>query len=176
MLVGVENPAPVVTDAAYAANFSNERSVDGGYRVLKNVTGLWLLQRCVEKWGGEPEAASVGGPIVDPNDERFARAADVPAAIAEATGIPADDHRAITRCIFDSIAAAVSRVIGELEHVTGTPITEVDMFGGGAHIPLLVSLVEDATGLPVTVGSPEATALGNALVQGRVLGRHTPSA
>jgi sugar (pentulose or hexulose) kinase len=49
--------------------------------------------------------------------------------------------------------------------VTGTAVTEVDLLGGGAQIPLLVQLIETATQLPCTVGSPEATALGNARAQ-----------
>ena len=169
VLVGVELPQPVTTEAARRANFSNERSVDGGYRLLKNVTGLWLFEQCRAVWGDAPDAASVGGPLVDPDDPRIVQAADVPAAIAAVAGIAVDDHAAITRCIFDSIAAAVARVIGELAAVTGTRITGVDMVGGGAQIPLLVSLVEGAAGLPATVGSPEATALGNGLVQARNL-------
>jgi rhamnulokinase len=171
VLVGVEAPSPVTSDAACAANFSNERSVDGGYRLLKNVTGLWLLERCVEVWGARSEAAPEPGPIVDPDDDRFVRAADIPAEIARAAGLPSDDRPAIVRCIFDSIAMSVARVIRELGAVTGVGVTEIDVFGGGAQIPDLIGAIEGSTGLAATVGSAEATALGNAVTQAVALGR-----
>lgn len=49
-LVGVELDAPVVTDAARAANCTNEGGVDGRVRFLKNVSGLWLLSESVRTW------------------------------------------------------------------------------------------------------------------------------
>ena len=49
-LVGVELPAPVITEAARRAGFSNEGGVDGTTRFLRNVTGFWLLQECVREW------------------------------------------------------------------------------------------------------------------------------
>jgi rhamnulokinase len=49
-LVGVELPAPVITEAARRAGFSNEGGVDGTTRFLRNVTGFWLLQECAREW------------------------------------------------------------------------------------------------------------------------------
>lgn len=49
-LVGVETGEVVTSDAARAANFSNELGVDGTVRFLRNVMGLWLLQECVRTW------------------------------------------------------------------------------------------------------------------------------
>jgi len=44
-LVGVELPEPVPTLEALAAGFTNERGVDVTFRFLRNVMGLWLLER-----------------------------------------------------------------------------------------------------------------------------------
>ena len=52
-LVGVELPAPVITEAARLAGFSNEAGVDGTTRFLRNVTGFWLLQECAREWQAE---------------------------------------------------------------------------------------------------------------------------
>src|SRR5215207_8867740 len=41
-LVGVELPGPVRTEAARAANFTNEGGVDATTRFLRNVMGLWV--------------------------------------------------------------------------------------------------------------------------------------
>jgi rhamnulokinase len=172
VLVGVERDEPCTTRVARLANFSNERSVYGGYRLLKNITGLWLFEQCREQWPDSTieqllvrAGEARGGVVINTDDPRLAGSASVPKAIAALTELDAEDRGAIVRCIFESIAAATAGVIDQIGHVTGTPVTEVDLLGGGAQIPLLVSLIGDATQLRCTVGSPEATAVGNARVQ-----------
>ena len=59
----------------------------------------------------------------------------------------------------------------ELVAVTGTPVDELLVVGGAARIRLMNELYGRHAGVPVTVGSPEATALGNAVVQGLALGQ-----
>lgn len=49
-LVGVELKRPVVTEAARAANFTNELGVDGTVRFLKNVSGMWIVNECIRNW------------------------------------------------------------------------------------------------------------------------------
>ena len=172
VLVGTERDEPCTSRIARLANFSNERSVGGGYRLLKNVTGLWLLELCREQWqdATTPELVALatsarGGVVVNTDDPRLTATSNVPKAIAAMTELDAEDRGGIVRCIFESIAAATAGVIDQVGHVTGTPVTEVDLLGGGAQIPLLVDLIGRATGLPCSVGSPEATALGNARAQ-----------
>ncbi|MEY2471974.1 MAG: rhamnulokinase [Actinomycetota bacterium] len=172
VLVGIERDEPCTTRVARLANFSNERSVGGGYRFLKNLTGLWLLERCMEQWQDATIAQVIaqatsarGGFVINTDDPRLVGTASAPKVIADLTELDPDDRGGIARCIFESIAAATAGVIDQVGHVTGTAVTEVDLLGGGAHIPLLVQLVEAATRLPCSVGSAEATALGNASVQ-----------
>src|SRR6201999_1600940 len=58
-LVGVEVDEPVRTEAARAANLTNEVGLGGTIRLLKNVMGLWLVQQCAATWGGlSPAEAS----------------------------------------------------------------------------------------------------------------------
>jgi len=45
-LMGVELPAPIVTDACRELNFTNEIGFGGSVRLLKNILGLWLIQEC----------------------------------------------------------------------------------------------------------------------------------
>jgi len=178
-LVGVERDAADVSDAARRANFSNEAGALGGFRFLKNVTGLWLLEQCRAQWGAPrveelfraAGALAAGGPVVDPNDQRFADAVDMESELRAAAGLRASAGRdAVVRCILDSVAAATSRVLDELRTVLGEPVTRVDVLGGGGRSELLVHLIGEACGVEVLVGPAEATALGNALVQARALG------
>jgi rhamnulokinase len=91
--------------------------------------------------------------------------------IREATGLSARASRSvIVRSVLESIVEGVSGVIDELSSITGTPMERIAVVGGGARISLLHELLAARTGLPVVTGSPEATALGNAIAQGIALG------
>lgn len=172
VLVGVERDQALTTRMARLSNFSNERSVNGGFRLLKNVTGLWLLEQCRAEWNDAPveqlvdaAARARGGYVINVDDPHITNATSVLKAIADTSELESTDRGGITRCILESISFAVAGVIEQVSHVTGTPVTALDLLGGGAHIPLLVQLIERATDLPCTVGSAEATALGNARAQ-----------
>lgn len=49
-LFGVETDEPILSDAVRDANFSNEGTIQGGFRPLKNIMGLWLIQECRRDW------------------------------------------------------------------------------------------------------------------------------
>lgn len=182
MLVGAERAEPDVSEAARAANFSNEAGAFGGVRLLRNVMGLWLLERCREDWGDPPlhelladaAARPAGGPVVDATDERFLAPASMDAEVRAAAGLGPDAPRGVVaRCVLDSLAASTAAVVDQLDALTGARRSELHLLGGGARNGLLRDLLESASGRPVRVGEPEATALGNALAQGIALGRFT---
>ena len=52
-LVGLEVDAPVIDDASFEANLTNEGGVGGTFRLLRNVTGLWLVHQCRRQWASE---------------------------------------------------------------------------------------------------------------------------
>lgn len=180
VLVGAERAEPDTSEMARAANFSNEAGALGGIRFLKNVTGFWMLERCRAAWGDPPlealvsAAATVEGPVplVDATDPRFLAPEDMEAEIRATAGLGEAASRAeVIRCVLESIAAATARVVDELGAVTGTSIAELLVVGGAARIRFMNELYARHTGRAVTIGSPEATALGNAVVQGVALGR-----
>jgi rhamnulokinase len=181
-LVGLELTAPVLTDAAMTAGFSNEAGVDGTIRFLRNGTGLWLLQRCRAAWDSPPYAdlvaAAVDAPgfqgLIDPDDGEFVAPQDMPAQIAarcRATGQPVPQGRApMVRCILDSLACKHRWVLERAEELAGRRAEVVHIVGGGAANPLLCQLTADLTGRPVLAGPVEATAVGNLLIQARSTG------
>jgi rhamnulokinase len=184
-LVGVELDAPVLTDASRAANFTNERGVDGTIRYLRNVMGLWLLSESIRAWqlhGLDVDlqevlaaaAALPPGPRIDPDDPAFFPPGDMPARIVRAcrtAGLPAPESPPeVVRCILDSLAAAFADTIADAERLSGHAIEVVHIVGGGSQNALLCRLTADACGRPVVAGPVEATALGNLLVQARTHG------
>jgi rhamnulokinase len=184
-LVGVELDAPVLTAASRAANFTNERGVDGTIRYLRNVGGLWLLSECQRHWAEEGEilleklladaaALPVGGPQVDADSDEFISPGNMPARIAAAVerggGTLSGEPAAVVRCILDSLAAAYARTIAQAQALSGRRPRAINVVGGGSQNELLCRLTAAATGLPVIAGPVEATALGNILVQARTAG------
>ncbi|SFS96211.1 rhamnulokinase [Saccharopolyspora flava] len=183
-LAGLELPAPVLTEEARRANFTNELGVDGTVRFLRNITGLWLLQECLRTWGltsddlpsllaGAARAEPLRA-VVDAEDTRFLAPGDMPARIAQAcrdTGQPVPATRAaMVRCILESLALAHRRALREAAELSGRDVDVVHLVGGGARNELLCQFTADALGIPVVAGPVEATATGNLLVQARSAG------
>ena len=185
-LVGLEAAEPVIGDAAFEANLTNEGGVEGTTRVLRNVTGLWLLHECRRAWaaaGGERSyeelvalagQAPAFGPLIDPDDPSFAEPGDMPARIAaycSATGqeVPTGEA-AVVRCILESLALKQAATIDALAAATGRDIDTLHVVGGGAGNRLLCAWTAAAAGRPVLAGPVEATLVGNLLVQAIALG------
>ncbi|GAA5116082.1 rhamnulokinase [Pseudonocardia adelaidensis] len=181
-LVGVELPAPVLTEASRAANFSNELGVDGTVRYLRNVMGLWLLQECLRAWPDtdlitvldEAAAAPAFAAVVDAGAPEFLAPDRMPERIADACRRlgqdPPPSRGATVRCVLESLALAHRRVVRQAVALSGREVDVVHVVGGGSRNALLCQLTADACGLPVVAGPVEATAMGNVLVQARALG------
>jgi rhamnulokinase len=184
-LLGLEVDEPVLDDDAQAFNLSNERGVDGTTRLLRNVTGLWLLQECrrsLEPAGSREyedllrlaEAASDDVPLFDPDDEDLLRPGDMPrriaSAIARAGQQPPSSTGELVRSILVSLACKYRLVLEGLEQVTGRSVETIHVIGGGARNSVLSQITADVLGRRVLAGPVEATALGNVLVQARAFG------
>ncbi|GAA2459082.1 rhamnulokinase family protein [Actinomadura vinacea] len=181
-LVGVELPAPVLSEESRKANFTNEGGIDGTVRYLRNVMGLWLLQETLRAWGSpdlpallaEAEHVPARRSLIDPDDPEFLPPGDMPARIAAhcvRRGLPEPRTRAeIVRCVLDSLALAHRATLREAVRLSGREVEVVHLVGGGSRNDLLCRLTADACGLPVIAGPVEATALGNVLVQARAHG------
>lgn len=185
-LAGLELDAPVLSEESRAANFSNERGIDGTVRYLRNIMGMWLLEECRRAW--EKEGLPTGIPglladaarsdpfasLIDPDAPEFLAPGDMPARIREhcaRTGrrVPGSQG-AVVRCILESLALAHRRALRRAAELAGRDIARIHLVGGGSRNDLLCQLTADATGLPVVAGPAEATALGNVLVQARAAG------
>ena len=183
-LVGVELSAPETSEAARAANFTNEAGVDGTSRFLKNCMGLWLLQGLRNSWGAETDFAAMvraaerapafEAPL-DVDDARFFQPGSMTAAIESwwtdhGLPLPPRELGRYARACLEGLVLAFRRILREIERIRGVTLESVHIVGGGAQNPLLCQWTADATGLTVMAGPVEASALGNVIVQARALG------
>lgn len=180
-LMGIESPTPVVNDKVLQLNFTNEGGVGNTIRLLKNITGLWLVQECRRVWnqGGRQwqwedlnrmsAAAKSLVSFINPDSSEFLAPDNMPESIAafcKRTGqtVPADEG-AVLRCALDSIAMKFRHVLGMCEDLAGGRIDTIHIVGGGTKNRLLCQAAADASGRRVVAGPVEATAIGNVMVQ-----------
>lgn len=185
-LVGVEIERPIISERSRRANLTNEGGYDGTTRLLRNVMGLWILQECRRQWAKEgcrhtyAEIAELAAhepglrSLIAPDANIFLSPGDMPARIRLAcgqVGMPVPETVGeVARCVVDSLALSYLSVANDIHEVTGNRPPSVNIVGGGASHALLSQLTADATGVPVSCGPVEATALGNAAVQLSALG------
>ncbi|MCK6077008.1 rhamnulokinase [Paenibacillus silvae] len=180
-LMGIERDGPVLSDLSRKLGFTNEGTVSGKVRTLKNRSGLWLLQECKRQWQRENrvysheeliQLASLARPhqsFVPPGDEVFMSPGDMPQRIRQhcqstSQKVP-DSVGAIVRCILESLALEFRQTLDELEQITGNKPPVIHMVGGGVKNRLLCQFTANAAGVPVIAGPVEASAAGNCLMQ-----------
>lgn len=180
-LVGTELAKPLLNERARQANVTNEAGVNGTIRLLKNITGLWLLQRLhqdLSKQGRSLDfnellnTAKTSLPFqrfIKPNAPLFHQPTNMVAAIdryclCTSQKLPVTPGE-YARCIIESLAFAYKMAILDIENVTGKRFEVIHVIGGGAKIDLLNTSTANACGIPVLAGPIEATAIGNVLVQ-----------
>jgi len=185
-LMGIEVREPIINDAALRFNMTNEGGVEGTFRFLKNISGLWMVQECRRSWAREGHALSYDAmarmaaearPFVarmDPDDPAFLKPDDMPAAMVrfcERTGqTPPATPGEFVRCALESLALRYRDVLEKIETISGRTIRVLHIVGGGSRNRLLNQFAADATGVTVVAGPAEATALGNVLMQARACG------
>jgi len=182
-LMGTEVQSPVITPDSLKYNFTNEGGVNGTFRLLKNILGMWLVQACQEAWTKAgcdythleliqlAANASPFGPVIDPypNSPDFRSVSNMPDRIKAfcmrtAQRVPANEGE-ILRCIFESLALKYRQTLEQLQLITGHDFEVIHIVGGGARNHLLCQMTADATQRLVVAGPIEATTLGNVAVQ-----------
>jgi rhamnulokinase len=185
-LMGVEVNKASLSARTQELNLTNEGGLDGTYRLLKNIMGLWLVQQCKRAFdarGRKYEYAQLAQmaakapalrSIVNPDDPRFLNPPDMPKAIQDfcletKQPVPKTEGE-LVRCAYESLALKYREVLGWLEELTGNSMQIVHIVGGGSRSAILNQFTADACQRSVVTGPVEATAMGNLLVQVRASG------
>ena len=179
-LEGVLIDKPSRNDDVIENNLANEGCYGRRYRLLKNLTGLWLVQELLKEWRrSDPNldhyaltemALTVRSyeRKIDVESEAFRKPRSMEKAIlseAEKLGISLKNRGEIVRAAIEGIAYQTEQTRKQLQSITGRSIRNIRMVGGGIRNSLLCQLVSDYTGLPVVAGPAEGTATGNIIVQ-----------
>ncbi len=185
-MMGVEVTEPLTSTEVLDGGFSNEGAVGGGYRLLKNLMGLWIVNG-LRKDMKQPlsyqkieEIAEEAVPLsrfIYPNDPLFFN----PSSMKEAfntffrrTGqtVPVSDAEYL-RCAYDSLAMSYKETLNLLKSFHTGRIDRIHALGGGIQSKFMCQLTADSTGIPVYAGPIEGSVLGNLVVQAVSLGKLT---
>src|SRR5574344_81933 len=183
-LMGIETKNAIINDVSYERNFTNEGGIEGTTRFLKNICGMWLLERCRKEWTDAPKSYSdllsdamaipAFQSIINPDDGMFANPTNMQDAIQEycrQTGqhIPTG-YAEICRCIFESLALRYRQVFGYLKEMASFPVDILHIIGGGSLNAYLNQFTADSLGVTVLAGPQEGTAIGNIMLQAKAAG------
>jgi rhamnulokinase len=184
-LMGIETDVPIVNENSASKNYTNEGSVEGKYCFLKNICGLWILQQCKKSWESiqnysYEELTQMAGnadhfnAFINTDFEGFYNPIDMPTAISDYCKLTnqkfPDNHAILVRSILESMALKYKLVINELNSFSDNKIEKLFVIGGGARNKLLCQFTSNALDIPVITGPPEASAVGNLLMQAKALG------
>jgi len=180
-LMGVELPEPVINEQSLSFNVTNEGGVANTIRLLKNISGLWMLQESRRQWQHEGHEytwddllalAAQAEPfrsLVDPDAPDFLNPGNMVAAIrsiCQRSGQPQPESVGqVVRCCLESLALKYRLGIEGLERLTGRRFSKMLIVGGGSQNKLLCQFAADCCERPVVAGPVEATALGNIMMQ-----------
>lgn len=180
-LVGVEIPEPLLSPQALQWNFTNEGGVANTIRLLKNVSGLWLIQECQREWKEAGQNYSWSElvklatvtpafvSLIDPDAPDFLNPPSMNEAIRAYCGrtgqVAPQTPGAFIRCCLESLALKYRVLLEQLETLLGHSLNVIRVVGGGSQNELLCQFTAEACAREVIAGPVEATALGNIILQ-----------
>ena len=185
-LVGMEQPAPLLTEAVLRAGLTNIAGCESTYlqaiimgswpaQQLKHLWSLWDQREVTwETFGDLAASAPAFKTVLDIDAPLFYAPEDMEQAISQfcrQTGQePPATRGEMARAVYEGLALSVALACERMQQVTCERADSILIVGGGTRNRLLNQWIADATGLPVFAGAENATALGNAIIQALALG------
>ena len=187
-LMGVDLDAPVTSERARALGFTNEGGCAGKTLLMRNITGLWILQECVrqsERQGKEcgwaeiiaaAKESAAFRQVILPNAPEFGEPGNMLEAIRgfcrNRGQTEPETMGEFARCCFESLSLAYWSALTVLQDLTGREIRTLRVVGGGGNA-FLCQMTADAWGCTVVSGPAEASAQGNVMLQAVAVGELT---
>ena len=171
-LLGVEQNYAHTSAAAREAGYSNEGSLNGTFRLQKNIMGLWMIQQVRHELGDKYSFAELAdmaraNPVpyeLNVNEQKFLAPESMIDAINETVGTQLTVGQ-MAYVIFNNLARDYDLSLKALEEVTGEKYETLNIIGGGSKNMLLNELTATRTGKKIVTGPAEGTAIGNFMMQ-----------
>lgn len=178
-LLGCELIKPNVSNLAYQYNYTNEWNAYGSYRFLKNIMGLWIIQRVQKElnplvdFNNLVEMAQHEVPFqqyIDVNDQRFINPKQ--GMITELQNYCRQTKQVIPQtpgelamAVYSNLALYYTYELKILDQILNRKTELLNIVGGGSQVNLVNQLTASMAQIVVKSGPIEATAVGNIIVQ-----------
>ena len=185
-LFGAEMDKPDLSPEAAAAGFSNEGTVQGGFRPLNTIIGMWIIQECRRDWikngmdiswdevVNQAKAAEPLRSIINPDSPEFYAGGNMEKKIQDFcrnSGQPVPETVGqVARCVYESLALKYRHALEGLQKMKGQRIDSLNIVGGPINNRFLNQLIADSLDRDVITGPVEGAAIGNLLTQAMALG------
>jgi len=178
-LIGTERKEPLINRDVYEEGFANEGGAFGTITLLKNSTGMFILQEIkkeLEKGGRayswDEITRMAGGceakiPVFNPNDARFFSPRSMISAICEFFRKDLTIKEVLASAYL-SLACSYRHTIEKIEKLCRKTYPAIHIVGGGCRNHYLNQIIADLTEKTVISGPQEATSLGNIGIQLKV--------
>ena len=181
-LMGVEIDSPIINEVTLTERLTNEGGFDRSIRLLRNITGLWIIQevrRDLKSQGIDisyVEIVELARKEEDPwrtlffvDAPIFVYAGSMISRIQEyarTTNQPVPESPGqLAQATFASLALQYAHTADVLADCSGLSMPAIHIVGGGSQNAHLSQMTADVSRRDVVTGPIEATAIGNAIVQ-----------
>lgn len=179
-LVGTELEHPILNKKAREYNLTNESGYGKTTDLLKNCTGLWIVQELKRNYETDQldltydQITDLAKKekkhcFIDTDDDIFSSPGDMREKItyyAKRTHQQAPNTiGGFFKCAYESLAKKYQKTIDEIESTTNLKFKKIHIVGGGSKSEYFCQMIADVTNKKVLAGPAEATAMGNILIQ-----------
>lgn len=180
-ILGTQIEKPLINEASFENNLTNEAGYMNTTRFQKNITGLWLMQelkRHFEATGknyGFAKMAELAKDteeikcFIDPDSPLFATKGNIVEKIniflKDSGQQELSDDGEIIKCVYDSLVMTYRFCYEQICETVGKSFDKIYVIGGGIQDKYLCTLTADALNKIVITGPVDGTALGNIALQ-----------
>ena len=176
-LIGTELKEPNMSDSVYVRDFANEGGVLDTITLLRNSTGMHILQRIKQNLMAQDRDYSWGEivgiaknykgkvSLFDPNSFALFNPTSMILAIQGLMKSSDGTLGQVLASSFASLAYTYRLTIEQIQEITGKFYPSIYIVGGGSQNVFLNQLTANFTGKTVISGPKEATSYGNIGVQ-----------
>jgi rhamnulokinase len=177
-VMGTESNVPFTSDLALNNGITNEMTADGIFRPLKNIMGLWLIQRLRKSINSKLSYSEIEQMCQEVNMSEYKIDTDNPLFYNPDNMVEAFDKALNSKykiklkspaeyfsCAYYSLAHSFYNNLKILEKLRGKQFDTIHMTGGGCQSKILCQLTANSTKLPVLAGPVEGASMGNILYQ-----------
>lgn len=174
-LLGAVTERPIINEEVYMSDISNEKGYGGKNLLIKNLTGLYLVEKLrseLKEMGRDYDFSEIARGMENVRVDGFLNTEDSVLAREDVKIVPYLEENfgnlsdfSYFKLIYNGLVEVYKNTINHLEKITGIKYERLHMIGGGAKSEYLCRRIKEATGLSIIAGPFEATVIGNSIVQ-----------